>query len=141
MNQEAHGGAVPGSTLDAQREFLKSLFIPDFIVNNMYINGVYYHPTFLYESLWNIIGFLIIIFILRKLSRVLVGEIAAFYAIWYSVGRYFIEGMRTDSLMLTDSIRVAQFISLMIILVVFSIVIGRRMMKKELISYRSFYKS
>lgn len=107
----------------------------------MYINGVYYHPTFLYESLWNIIGFLIIIFILRKLSRVLVGEIAAFYAIWYSVGRYFIEGMRTDSLMLTDSIRVAQFISLMIILVVFSIVIGRRMMKKELISYRSFYKS
>ena len=77
----------------------------------------------------------------RKLSRVLVGEIAAFYAIWYSVGRYFIEGMRTDSLMLTDSIRVAQFISLMIILVVFSIVIGRRMMKKELISYRSFYKS
>ena len=85
--------------------------------------------------------FLIIIFILRKLSRVLVGEIAAFYAIWYSVGRYFIEGMRTDSLMLTDSIRVAQFISLMIILVVFSIVIGRRMMKKELISYRSFYKS
>ena len=86
-------------------------------------------------------GFLIIIFILRKLSRVLVGEIAAFYAIWYSVGRYFIEGMRTDSLMLTDSIRVAQFISLMIILVVFSIVIGRRMMKKELISYRSFYKS
>ena len=141
MNQEAHGGAVPGSTLDAQREFLKSLFIPDFIVNNMYINGVYYHPTFLYESLWNIIGFLIIIFILRKLSRVLVGEIAAFYAIWYSVGRYFIEGMRTDSLMLTDSIRVAQFISLMIILVVFSIVIGRRMMKKELLSYRSFYKS
>lgn len=140
MNQEAHGGVVPGATLDAQREFLQSLFIPDFIVNNMYINGAYYHPTFLYESLWNVAGFLIIVFILRKLSGLLIGEIAAFYAIWYSIGRYFIEGMRTDSLMLTESIRVAQFISIVTIVVVLIAIILRRVMKKDLVFYRSFYQ-
>lgn len=140
MNQEAHGGVVPGATLDAQREFLQSLFIPDFIVNNMYINGAYYHPTFLYESLWNAAGFLIIVFILRKLSGLLIGEIAAFYAIWYSIGRYFIEGMRTDSLMLTESIRVAQFISIVTIVVVLIAIILRRVMKKDLVFYRSFYQ-
>ena len=139
MNQEAHGGVVPGATLDAQREFLHSLFIPDFVINNMYINGAYYHPTFLYESLWNVIGFLIAIFILRKLSKLLVGEIAAFYAIWYSIGRYFVEGMRTDSLMLTDSIRMAHFISIITVIAVLIVVVARRVMKKNLVTYRSFY--
>ena len=139
MNQEAHGGVVPGATLDAQREFLHSLFIPDFVINNMYINGAYYHPTFLYESLWNVIGFLIAIFILRKLSKLLVGEIAAFYAIWYSIGRYFVEGMRTDSLMLTDTIRMAQFISIITVIAVLIVVVARRVMKKNLVTYRSFY--
>ena len=139
MNQEAHGGVVPGATLDAQREFLQSLFIPDFIVNNMYINGAYYHPTFLYESLWNMVGFLFIVFVLRKLPKLLVGEIAAFYAVWYSIGRYMVEGMRTDSLMLTESIRMAQFISITTIVLVLILVIYRRLAKKNLITYQSFY--
>ena len=139
MNQEAHGGVVPGATLDAQREFLQSLFIPDFIVNNMYINEAYYHPTFLYESLWNMVGFLFIVFVLRKLPKLLVGEIAAFYAVWYSIGRYMVEGMRTDSLMLTESIRMAQFISITTIVLVLILVIYRRLAKKNLITYQSFY--
>lgn len=139
MNQEAHGGVVPGATLDAQREFLQSLFIPDFIVNNMYINEAYYHPTFLYESLWNMVGFLFIVFVLRKLPKLLVGEIAAFYAVWYSIGRYMVEGMRTDSLMLTESIRMAQFISMTTIVLVLILVIYRRLAKKNLITYQSFY--
>ena len=139
MNQEAHGGVVPGATLDAQREFLQSLFIPDFIVNNMYINEAYYHPTFLYESLWNMVGFLFIVFVLRKLPKLLVGEIAAFYAVWYSIGRYLVEGMRTDSLMLTESIRMAQFISITTIVLVLILVIYRRLAKKNLITYQSFY--
>ena len=46
INQEAHGGEV-------SRAFLENLHLPDFIINQMYINGAYYHPTFLYESLWN----------------------------------------------------------------------------------------
>ena len=139
MNQEAHGGVVPGATLDAQCEFLQSLFIPDFIVNNMYINEAYYHPTFLYESLWNMVGFLFIVFVLRKLPKLLVGEIAAFYAVWYSIGRYMVEGMRTDSLMLTESIRMAQFISITTIVLVLILVIYRRLAKKNLITYQSFY--
>ena len=139
MNQEAHGGVVPGATLDAQREFLQSLFIPDFIVNNMYINEAYYHPTFLYESLWNMVGFLFIVFVLRKLPKLLVGEIAAFYAVWYSIGRYMVEGMRTDSLMLTESIRMAQFISITTIVLVLILVIYRRLAKMNLITYPSFY--
>ena len=139
MNQEAHGGVVPGATLDAQREFLQSLFIPDFIVNNMYINEAYYHPTFLYESLWNMVGFLFIVFVLRKLPKLLVGEIAAFYEVWYSIGRYMVEGMRTDSLMLTESIRMAQFISITTIVLVLILVIYRRLAKKNLITYQSFY--
>ena len=137
MNQEAHGGVVPGATLDAQREFLQSLFIPDFIVNNMYINEAYYHPTFLYESLWNMVGFLFIVFVLRNLPKLLVGEIAAFYAVWYSIGRYMVEGMRTDSLMLTESIRMAQFISITTIVLVLILVIYRRLAKKNLITYHS----
>ncbi|MDE5977691.1 MAG: prolipoprotein diacylglyceryl transferase [Turicibacter sp.] len=141
MNQEAHGGVVAGATLDVQREFLQSLFIPDFIINNMYINGAYYHPTFLYESLWNIIGFLLIIFVIRKLPKLLVGEIAAFYAIWYSIGRYLVEGMRTDSLMLTDSIRMAQFISMLTIAFVLIVTIYRRIKKKKIMTYQSFYTS
>lgn len=139
MNQEAHGGVVPGATLDAQREFLKSLFLPDFIVNNMYIDGAYYHPTFLYESVWNVIGFLIIIFVLRKLRGVLVGEIAAFYAIWYSLGRFFIEAMRTDSLMLTETIKMAQLISIVTIVIVLAVMLYRRLAKKNLKTYQSYY--
>lgn len=139
MNREAYGGVVSGGTLDAQREFLQSLMIPDFVVNNMFINGNYHHPTFLYEAVWNVIGFLLIIFFIRKLTFILVGEIGAFYVIWYSTGRFFIEGLRTDSLMLTGDIRVAQFISIIGIVVAIVLVVGRRMMKKNLKPYRSFY--
>lgn len=105
----------------------------------MYINGAYYHPTFLYESLWNLTGFIIIIFILRKLSNVLVGEITAFYLIWYSIGRYMVEGLRTDSLMLTESIRMAQFISIVTIIIVLIVAIYRRVKKKNFVTYQSFY--
>ncbi len=106
MNQEAHGGEVT-------RSFLENLNLPDLIINQMYIGGSYYHPTFLYESLWSLLGFLLLI-ILRKfpLHR---GELFFSYIIWYSIGRFFIEGLRTDSLMLTDSLRVAQVFSLLLI--------------------------
>lgn len=50
INQEAHGGEVT-------RAFLENLNLPTFIINQMQINGLYYHPTFLYESLWSIFGF------------------------------------------------------------------------------------
>jgi len=101
MNHEAHGGPV-------SKTVLENLHIPDFIINNMYIEGQYYQPTFLYESVWDILGFVVLI-LLRKHLRI--GDTFALYLIWYSIGRFFVEGMRTDSFMLTSAIRVAQVMS------------------------------
>ena len=56
----------------------------------------YHHPTFLYESLWNLIGFILLHFLSKK--RKYDGQIALGYAAWYGLGRTFIEGLRTDSL-------------------------------------------
>jgi phosphatidylglycerol:prolipoprotein diacylglycerol transferase len=127
FNQEAHGGVIGGITngvenfsLDQQRAFLsETLHLPDFITNNMYLYGPdglnYYHPTFLYESIWNLTGFLIMM-ILRRTKFLRSGDFLPFYLIWYSVGRFFIEGMRTDSLYIGNTtLRTAQIISLLMI--------------------------
>jgi phosphatidylglycerol:prolipoprotein diacylglycerol transferase len=117
MNQEAHGGEVT-------RSFLENMHLPEFIINQMYINGTYYHPTFLYESIWNILG-VIILLSLRKVN-LRRGELFLTYVIWYSIGRYYIEGLRTDSLMLTESLRIAQVISIVLIAVAIALVVYRR---------------
>jgi phosphatidylglycerol:prolipoprotein diacylglycerol transferase len=68
---------------------------------------VYHHPTFLYESLWNALGFVVLHFLSKK--REYDGQIALGYAVWYGLGRTFIEGLRTDSLYIPGtSIRVSQ---------------------------------
>jgi phosphatidylglycerol:prolipoprotein diacylglycerol transferase len=72
------------------------------------------HPTFLYESLWNILGF-ILLFLYRKKKK-FDGEILALYAIWYGIGRFWIEGLRTDSLYL-GSFRVSQVVAIVSILI------------------------
>jgi len=117
MNQEAHGGEVT-------RSFLEGLHLPTWIINQMYIEGAYYHPTFLYESMWSLLG-IILLLSLRKVN-LRRGEMFLTYLIWYSVGRYFIEGLRTDSLMLTDTIRMAQFISVLIIVFAIIVLVYRR---------------
>lgn len=117
MNQEAHGTEVT-------KTFLENLNLPNFIINQMYIDGAYYHPTFLYESLWNFTGFILLL-ILRKLQPRR-GELFFSYVIWYSIGRFFVEGLRTDSLMLTDSLRIAQTMSLVLIGVAIFLIWFRR---------------
>jgi phosphatidylglycerol:prolipoprotein diacylglycerol transferase len=90
----------------------------------MYINGAYYHPTFLYESLWDFAGVILLIALRRvNLRR---GELFLSYVIWYSIGRFFVEGMRTDSLMLTQTLRIAQAISIFLIVVAIIAIIIRR---------------
>ncbi|HFD6454655.1 prolipoprotein diacylglyceryl transferase [Staphylococcus aureus] len=116
MNHEAHGGPV-------SRAFLEQLHLPNFIIENMYINGQYYHPTFLYESIWDIAGFIILVNIRKHLK---LGETFFLYLTWYSIGRFFIEGLRTDSLMLTSNIRVAQLVSILLILISISLIVYRR---------------
>lgn len=112
FNGEAHGTAT---TL----EHLQSLHIPKFIINGMNIGGTYYLPTFLYESIWCLLGFIILL-VIRRLKYIKIGQTTAVYLIWYGIGRFIIEGMRTDSLLI-GNFRQAQIIS--IIMVILGIVI------------------
>lgn len=80
------------------------------------------HPTFFYESAWNLIGLLLILFVVSKARR-FDGENTCFYFLWYGIGRFWIEGLRTDSLYLFDwtlfgePIRVSQALSLVLAIV------------------------
>lgn len=101
MNQEAHGGPVT-------KEFISKF--PEFIQNGMLIKGTYYHPTFLYESVCNLIIFGILMYILYK-KKNQHGVVLGSYMVLYSIARFFVEGMRTDSLMFVG-LRIAQIVSL-----------------------------
>ena len=107
FNAEAHGGVV-------SKSFLESLHLPDFIIEGMHIGGNYYHPTFLYESVLCLTGFFVLMGI-RGMKRTKLGNTTALYLIWYGVIRFFIESLRTDSLML-GSIKVAQLVSILMII-------------------------
>ncbi len=106
MNQEAYGGIVDASFYD---------HFPSFIRDHMYIDGAYRQPTFLFESIGNIIGFVLITFVYKKYGRKKRGDLAFAYFAWYGTIRFIIEGMRTDSLML-GSFRIAQLVSLLLVL-------------------------
>lgn len=103
FNSEAHGGAT--SLIELQNQH-----IPDFVITGMNINGVYYIPTFYYESLWCLLG-VIVLFIVKHYKYLKVGQLTCIYLMWYSVGRFFIEALRTDSLML-GGFKVAQLVSI-----------------------------
>ena len=118
FNKEAHGGIT---TL----ETLKNMHIPNFIIEGMYINGSYYYPTFLFESIGCIIGAIIIILI-RKRKNIKLGVAASIYLIWYGILRFFIETLRTDSLMIFG-FKAAQIISLISIIIgIIIIIISRK---------------
>lgn len=121
INQEAFGGPV-------SREYISSF--PGFIQKQMFISGQYHHPTFLYESIWNLLVFAFLM-VYRKRKH-FPGQIMLFYLALYSAGRFFIEGMRTDSLML-GPIRVAQLVSLVLITTAVAIFFarGKKQVKHE----------
>ena len=83
FNREAHGGVTDS-------------FLRMGLINPYTGTGEYYHPTFLYESLWNLVGFILIHFLSKK--RKYDGQVALYYVAWYGLGRAMIEGLRTDSL-------------------------------------------
>ncbi|WP_404454239.1 prolipoprotein diacylglyceryl transferase [Virgibacillus necropolis] len=122
MNQEAHGGPITEATYNNFHQYL-----PDFIMNQMCIGGTMYHPTFLYESFWNILV-LIFLLILRRYNP-LRGEVFLSYVISYSVGRFFIEGMRTDSLYVVGQLRAAQLISVILVVGAIALIVYRRKTK------------
>jgi phosphatidylglycerol---prolipoprotein diacylglyceryl transferase len=94
------------------------LFIPPVNRPVNYANFEYFHPTFLYESLWNLLVFSLLLFIffrsLKPNSPIKTGTLALFYLIAYSIGRFFVEGLRTDSLM-AGQLKTAQIVSLILI--------------------------
>ena len=104
----------------------------------LWISGTYYidvHPTFLYESLWNVAGLLLLCLVVDKARR-FDGENTCFYFIWYGLGRFWIEGLRTDSLYLFhwtlfgQRIRVSQALSLVMVLVCAGILVYQFKVKK-----------
>lgn len=106
FNSEAYGAIT---TLESLK------FLPDFIVKGMYILGEYRQPTFLYESIGCLIGFVALL-VVRMKSTLKRGTLTSIYLIWYGVLRFIIEGMRSDSLML-GSLKVAQLVSAVMVIV------------------------
>lgn len=102
MNGEAYGYEVAEDSL--LYPFRMGL-ISDYTSSEM----KYYHPTFLYESLWNILGFVLITLLYRK--KKFNGQITLMYFTWYGFGRMFIEGLRTDSLYV-GPLRISQVVGL-----------------------------
>ncbi len=156
MNQEAFGPLIkyPGMISDtaylndaallAQREFLSKLLIPDFIIDRMYIPysnasgwtvAGYYHPTFLYESVFNVFGVLLYTNLRKYVKMIYVGDGVSFYLIWYGILRFFIESLRTDALMIGNTgIKIAQLISCLFIVVGIALAVLRRVFKFRLVS-------
>ncbi|MBR3841637.1 MAG: prolipoprotein diacylglyceryl transferase [Erysipelotrichales bacterium] len=107
FNQEAYGRAVSA-------DFFK--YFPAFIKEKMFINGTYYEPTFLYEGIGNLIGWIIITFLYRKSDERKRGDLFYAYLLWYGTVRFFVEGLRSDSLYI-GPIRVSQLTSIILVLI------------------------
>ena len=103
FNGEAYGRVVDIATL-------KKMHLPQFIINGMHIGYSYYEPTFLYESVLSLIGFIVLI-IVRKTKKLKTGTLTSIYLMWYGIERLIIETFRSDSLML-GPIKVAQLVSI-----------------------------
>lgn len=94
------------------------------------------HPTFFYESLWNLIGLLLLLFVVTKARR-FDGENTWFYFLWYGTGRFWIEGLRTDSLylfhwtLMGQRIRVSQALSLVMVVISIAMLIYRLRVQKR----------
>lgn len=125
MNSEAFGNETTISTLH-------NLMIPDFVIKGMNINGTYYLPTFYFESIGCLLGFIVITFI-RKRKNIKIGTTTGLYFIWYGILRFFIESYRTDSLMIGD-IKMAMIISGIMFIV--GIIIVYRSIKRNQIYHK-----
>ena len=103
FNGEAHGPEITRTALEGMK------IIPKFVIDGMNINGIYYMPTFYYESLWCLLGFIILLIVRRAFEYLRIGQLTGIYLVWYSAFRFVIEGYRTDSLMFSG-FKVAQIV-------------------------------
>ncbi|GEK05151.1 prolipoprotein diacylglyceryl transferase [Schleiferilactobacillus harbinensis] len=122
MNQEAFGAKTT-------RAFLESIHLPTFIINQMNINGVYHQPDFLYESMWSLLGVILLLALRHREHLFKRGEVVLSYVAWYSFARFWIEGTRTDSLYLFGPVRVSQLLSAILFVGAVFLIIYRRVRK------------
>ena len=109
FNSEAYGSIV------SYQQLVNMKIIPQFIIDNMFINGSYHLPMFYFESLWCLLGFFLSLF-LRRRKYIKDGQLVAFYMMWYGVARFVIETFRTDAL-LFNGIRVARVVSVLMFVI------------------------
>ncbi|MBQ7225363.1 MAG: prolipoprotein diacylglyceryl transferase [Clostridia bacterium] len=141
MNVEAFGGPTTLPWRMCSPRIAKNFFNNDLVTSDEYFKVLTgelgAHPTFFYESLWNIIGFVVIYFLFvrnKKLHKI-DGQLFYSYLIWYGLGRAWIEGLRTDSLYLIDGVlRVSQLVALL------SFITGVGLMIFGLIRYYKYGK-
>ena len=136
FNQEAYGsltklpwGMTSTKIMDEIAPKFPATPIQDLVV----------HPCFLYESLWCILGF-ILLNIYRK-HRKFDGEIFLMYVGWYGLGRAFIEGLRTDSLMIGDYLRVSQMLAIACVVVSVAAIAINRLRVKDSGNYQFYYET
>jgi len=101
FNQEAYGSAAPGWVVNA---------MPGWLKEGMTISGTVMHPTFLYESVWNVLVFGILFAVYRRKPPI--GVVFSLYLILYNVGRYAIESIREDSSFIGGGLRIAQLMAI-----------------------------
>ena len=110
FNQEVYGSEV-------SLGFLKGLHLPGFIIDGMHISGAYHHPLFLYESLLCVLGFILLL-VIRRRKYIKTGQIFGIYCMWYSLGRFFLEGMRDSKYnLMLGNFKAAQIVSIGMFLV------------------------
>lgn len=126
MNQEAFGNLV---TNPDQQFFPYAVFIQKL--------GEWHQATFFYESMWDL-GVFILLMLYRKKAKY-DGNVIAMYFIAYGIGRFFVEGLRTDSLYLVPGIRISQLLSLVLIAGGLIYILVRRKKGKENILYQGIY--
>ncbi len=162
FNQEAYGPLVNGynghplssSELIAQRETLRHLLVPNFVIDQMYLTskvtyeGVthyvtgYYHPTFFYESMANIIGAFGYIFLRKYSKKIYVGDGICFYLTWYGFVRFFIELLRQDPLIIPlfgIKFKVAILTSILFFIAGITLFVLRRVFKIHMVSTKEFF--
>ena len=162
FNQEAYGPSVLGFTgsltdeqLIAQHEYLRHLLVPNFIVKNMYLYNydfetsiyagttAYFHPTFFYEGMANLIGAITFIELRKRVKKLYIGDAVCFYLVWYGIVRFFIELLRQDPLRFPFKVfgvypRVAVVTSVLFVIVGVALFILRRVFKYHLVSSKEF---
>ena len=128
MNQEAFGtntdglfGMISEGTVNYLKRVQPTLAAQGIIVDP----SMPVHPTFLYESMWCLLGFILIQLYFKH--RKFKGEIACLYMIWYGLGRFFIEGLRTDSLEIFAGLRASQLVAAVSVIAGLAIIVYNRL--------------